>query len=503
MATAGFERGLMLRSPARFQDTARRLVELARENAADIDDGIRDEVTRCWIGAEAYTLETFRTVSRLLAGGKIGAESSLNKIFWSELDLRMHELALEILGDRGDLLPEAPAAKGVGSWLDGYLFALSGPILRRHQRDPTQHHFRAHPGNAEVAMDFRFDDDQELLQTTVRDFLEGEITPEVVRGLWETETARSRDLWKTLAEIGLPGMLVPEEHGGMGMDEVDFVLLLEETGRAGLAEPIVATAAVAVPMLVEIGGDLAAEWLPKIAAGEAVVAVGHPDLVFVEDAHVADLLLLPDSDGAVHAVLPGDAEITEQKANDPSRRIASVSFTPNDATRLAEGAEVAQLWEKAFDRGALACAAQALGACDRMIQIAVEYTSERKQFGKPIGSFQAVKHHLAGVKVKLEYARPVVQRAAHSVANASPQRGVHVSMAKLVACEAATEGAKQTLQCHGAIGYTWEQDLHVWMRRAWSLDRAWGRSPHHLGRVRSALFDGSLPIGSGSTFLDS
>ena len=128
MATAGFERGLMLRSPARFQDTARRLVELARENASEIDDGIRDEVARCWIGAEAYTLETFRTVSRLLAGGKIGAESSLNKIFWSELDLRMHELALEILGDRGDLLPEAPAAKGVGSWLDGYLFALSGPI---------------------------------------------------------------------------------------------------------------------------------------------------------------------------------------------------------------------------------------------------------------------------------------------------------------------------------------------------------------------------------------
>ena len=128
MSTAGFERGLMLRSPARFQDTARRLVELYQANAADVEDAVRDDVLRCWISAEAYTLETFRTVSRLLAGGKIGAESSLNKIFWSELDLRMHELALEILGDRGDLLPDAPAALGVGSWLDGYLFALSGPI---------------------------------------------------------------------------------------------------------------------------------------------------------------------------------------------------------------------------------------------------------------------------------------------------------------------------------------------------------------------------------------
>ena len=128
MSTAGFERGLMLRSPARFQDTAARLVRLLRDNALNVEEALRDEVVRCWISAEAYALETYRTVSRLLAGGKIGAESSLNKIFWSELDIRMHELALEILGDRSDLLPEAPGAQGVGDWLDAYLFALSGPI---------------------------------------------------------------------------------------------------------------------------------------------------------------------------------------------------------------------------------------------------------------------------------------------------------------------------------------------------------------------------------------
>ncbi len=128
MSTAGFERGLMLRSPARFQDTARRLVELYRENRDAAEPALGDAVMRCWVDAEAYTLETYRTVSRLLGGGKIGAEASLNKVFWSELDLRMHELALEILGERGDLLPEAPAAQGTGAWLDGYLFALSGPI---------------------------------------------------------------------------------------------------------------------------------------------------------------------------------------------------------------------------------------------------------------------------------------------------------------------------------------------------------------------------------------
>jgi alkylation response protein AidB-like acyl-CoA dehydrogenase len=118
----------MLRSPARFQATAKKLIELYRENAATCEPTLRDLSVRCWMNAEAYALDTYRTVSRLLEGGKIGAEASLNKIFWSELDLRMHETALRILGARAELRPEAPAAHGVGDWLDGHLFALSGPI---------------------------------------------------------------------------------------------------------------------------------------------------------------------------------------------------------------------------------------------------------------------------------------------------------------------------------------------------------------------------------------
>jgi alkylation response protein AidB-like acyl-CoA dehydrogenase len=128
MSTAGFERGLMLRSPARFQSTAAKLVRLYRERAAECDPSLRRRVAELWMRAEAYTLETYRTVSRLLQGGKIGAEASLNKIFWSELDLEMHETALEILGWRAELLPGAPRARGVGEWLDGYIFALAGPI---------------------------------------------------------------------------------------------------------------------------------------------------------------------------------------------------------------------------------------------------------------------------------------------------------------------------------------------------------------------------------------
>ena len=130
MATAGFERGLMLRSPARFQETAKRLVELYQENRqrADRDPAIRDAVIKAYLDAEAYCLTTYQTACRLIKGGKIGAESSTNKIFWSELDWQMHATAMSILGARAELLPHAPDAQGVGNWLDGWLFSQSGPI---------------------------------------------------------------------------------------------------------------------------------------------------------------------------------------------------------------------------------------------------------------------------------------------------------------------------------------------------------------------------------------
>ena len=130
MATAGFERGLMLRSPARFQQTARQLVDLYRthQDSADTDPGVRDAVLKSWMDAEAYALATYRTASRLAKGGQIGAEASTNKIFWSELDLLMHETAMSILGARGELMAHAPDAGDVGHWLDGFLFAQAGPI---------------------------------------------------------------------------------------------------------------------------------------------------------------------------------------------------------------------------------------------------------------------------------------------------------------------------------------------------------------------------------------
>ncbi len=349
-------------------------------------------------------------------------------------------------------------------------------------------------------MRFSFDEDPLLLQTTLRDFLRNECTPERIRELWKTESGRSMELWSRLAELGVPGLLVPEAYQGLGRDEIDFVLLMEEVGRAALAEPLVSTAAVAVPLIVELGSkELCERWLKAIAVGEASVAVGHEVGAFVSDAHVADLLLLQKGD-ELHALEPGQVELTRQPANDPSRRLFSVGWVASAKTRLVRGAQGRGLWAAALDRGALACAAQQLGVAEQLLDLAVAYAGQRKQFGKPIGSFQAVKHMLADVKVALEYARPVVHRAAHSVARDTSGRSLHVSMAKVAASEAATKAARTTLQVHGAIGYTWEQDLHIWMRRAWSLALAWGDGALHLARVRDCVLADTARLGPGETF---
>jgi len=145
----------------------------------------------------------------------------------------------------------------------------------------------------------------------------------------------------------------------------------------------------------------------------------------------------------------------------------------------------------AFDRGAFATAAQLLGVARKMIDMTVEYAQLRTQFGKPIGSFQAVKHQLAEAHVALEVARPCVYRAAHALARREPDRALHVSMAKAYASDAATRAAKAALQCHGAIGYSYEYDLHLWMKRAWAQAAAWGDAAWHRARIGAAVLDGA------------
>lgn len=353
-------------------------------------------------------------------------------------------------------------------------------------------------------MDFRSAEEHLLLQHSLRDFLAGEFPPAKLRALWAGEAQRGGALWAALAELGVCGMLIAEEHGGLGLDMVAAASILEEAGRAALAEPL-ASASVAAPLLAELGGALAEEWLPQIAAGRAVVAVGHPLFAAVEDADCAQLLLLPGAQFALHAVPRAAVQCQKLPSSDPSRFIAKVTFDSAAHPPLAEGERARKLWDAVLLRGAMACAAQAIGVCEQLLQMSVTYTGERRQFGKAVGSFQALKHKLADVKLKLEYARPLVQRAAHSLAQQAqpaqqPQCGVHVSMAKLWACEAAEFAARQALQCHGAIGYTWEQDLHIWMRRTWSLAQSWGSARFHLSRVREPLLGGAFPIGPATTF---
>ncbi len=348
-------------------------------------------------------------------------------------------------------------------------------------------------------MDFSFSEDQLLLQQTVRDFLTGECTADHVRGLWETETGRSPDFWAKLAAIGVPALLVAESAGGMGLDERDLVLVLEEAGRAALAEPVVSTAAVGVPLLQELAEagrpGLANDWLGPVAEGAAILAVGHAQSPFVSDAHVADLLILPHGD-EIHALRPSEAKLTAQQSNDQSRRLFVVDWTPGEKSRVLSGDPARRLLDAAFDRGVLACAAQQLGVGTQLIDMGVLYATQRKQFGVAIGTFQAVKHRLANAKVKVEYARSVVYRAAHSVATGARTRAVDVSMAKVAGGEAAIFASKESLQVHGAIGYTYEQDLHVWMKRAWSLDLAYGTGAWHRKRVAEAVIDGALPAAS-------
>ncbi len=351
-------------------------------------------------------------------------------------------------------------------------------------------------------MDFTFTEDQLLFQDSVRDFLVNEITPETIRGLWETDSGRSDELWGQLTEFGLTGMTVPEEFGGLGMNELDFILLAQECGYVALPEPLVQNVLVAVPLIIALGDDsIEAEWLPKVVSGEAKVAVGLSENVFVEDAHVADLLILQSGD-ELHAVKPADAKLTYNESVDLSRKLFSVEWTPSASTCIASGDEGKALIEGAINRGALACAAQALGLAQRMMDISVQYTSERNQFGKPIGSFQAVKHHMSNVAVKWEYAKSPVYRAAYAIANGLSSCALNTSHAKLAACEAADLAAKNCMQVHGAMGYTWEVDLHIFMKKAWAFNNTWGDNAFHKARVADFIFADNAPIGAGNTFLD-
>ena len=196
-------------------------------------------------------------------------------------------------------------------------------------------------------MDFTFSEDQLLFQESVRDFLVNEVTPERIRAGWESESGRDEALWQQLAELGLTGITAPQEHGGLGMSELDFVLLAQECGYVALPEPLVHTALVAVPTLTGIGGELAADWLPRIAAGQAKVVVGLEQNLLVEDAHVADLLLLQRG-AELFALAPEQVSLRHNESVDPSRRLYAVEIL-DGAQPILSGSQVNTLVDAALD----------------------------------------------------------------------------------------------------------------------------------------------------------
>lgn len=328
-------------------------------------------------------------------------------------------------------------------------------------------------------MRFAFDEDQTDLRDAVRDLLAKECPPEVVRAAWENDTGRTASVWGDLAAMGVVSMALSEPAGGLGMGALDWVLVLEETGRAALPEPIVDTTVVGLPLLESLGADL-----PDGTGSIALSRDGGPMLY----ADSAALLIVCDAE-VVRTIPAGEVDLEAQRSVDRSRRLSTARIPPGAGAVVAEGPAAASAAASARDRGALAAAAQLIGLAERMLAMTVEYVSERRQFGKPVGSQQALKHKLADVAVAVEFARPLVYRAAWSLDRNDAAATVHVSMAKAQASEAAELAAAHALQCHGAIGYTYEYDLQLFMKRAWCLARDWGDARSHVDRVAAAVVD--------------
>jgi alkylation response protein AidB-like acyl-CoA dehydrogenase len=301
-----------------------------------------------------------------------------------------------------------------------------------------------------------------------------------------------------LADLGVVGLAVPDSHGGLGLGLVDLVPLVEEAGRVVLPEPLVETTGLAATLLADLERAATTDsrvgpWLDALAAGDLTVAVADPRHAGLPIAGAigADLLLLVMDDGPdgpeLHGLDAATIAVTPVPSLDPTRRLGTPVWSPSPATVLASGAEAAGHLAATSDRAAVVVGAELLGLADAMIMLASSYAKGRQQFGKPIGSFQAVKHLLAGAQVLLEFARPVVYGAAWALDAGSEDASRAASVAKAYASEAAVEAARVALQVHGAIGYTWECDLHLYLKRTWALSEAWGSAGDHRTRLLDAL----------------
>lgn len=317
-------------------------------------------------------------------------------------------------------------------------------------------------------MNFEIDEQQRDFATSIDAALGAAGLPAAIRAWATGDTTPGRKVWAQLADLGVTALLVPEKYDGIEAHPVDLVVAAERLGRWCVPGPVAESIAVA-PILLADDDRVAG-----LASGELIATVAlPPHAPRAVDADTAGLILLA-TDGEVREATAG----AEHESVDPSRKLFDVS-----ASGDAQPADVA----RAYEFGVLATAAQLVGAGQAMLDMSVEYAKQRSQFGNVIGANQAIKHKLADVHIAVELARPLVYGAALSLADGSAHTARDVSAAKAAASDAALLAARSALQTHGAIGFTQEHDLSLWLLRVQALRSAWGDPSAHRRRVLEAL----------------
>jgi alkylation response protein AidB-like acyl-CoA dehydrogenase len=347
----------------------------------------------------------------------------------------------------------------------------------------------------------------EELRQLVRGFLREKSPSSEVRRLMEAERNRDDAVWAQMADqLGLPGIVVPAAYGGAGYGPVELGIVLEEMGRVLVVAPYFATVALVGQALATSGDQEAQQrWLPGIADGSltATIAVaetsGSWDLaeitasaalagdqwtlsgtkLFVVDGYTADLLLVvaraPDGLG-VFGVERDAAGVERARLEtlDLTRELASVSLHGTPAVRVGAGQDATAWLSRVSDLGLAALAAEQIGGAAQCLSLSVEYAKVREQFGRPIGSFQAIKHKCANMLLEVESGRSAVNYANAALAEGQPDASIAATLAYVYCSRAFTQAAKECIQIHGGIGYTWEHDAHLYLRRAKSSELLFG-----------------------------
>ena len=377
-------------------------------------------------------------------------------------------------------------------------------------------------------MDFGFSEEQEMLRQSVREFLEAECPMTYVRQMMEDERGFSDDQWRKMAELGWTGLIVPEQYGGAGLNMVDMVVVLEEMGKVVFPGPFLASAILG-GIAIDLGGSDAQKqrWLPGLADGSVRATLAQVEesgrwdaqgiqlpakaagtgftlsgtKLFVHDAHNADVLVVPvrtggaGPDGITMLLVERKAKgvgVRVLKTMDQTRKLCEVTFdgvtVGPDAVLGTVGAGWALL-DRLVDRAKVALCAEMCGGAQKVLEMSVEYAKVREQFGKPIGSFQAIQHKCANMMVQVESAKSATYYAAWAVANDVPEAHLAACMAKAYTSDAYRFVSAEGIQIHGGIGFTWEHDMHLYFKRAKGSEVTFGDATYNRELVAQVVLD--------------